>query len=212
MNTLRGDAPNPTFRSIFAGIAAAILLFVAFLNLPILFKSAGAVLGFIPSKIGLIQVVKPEEVTPVDLSTSPSTIVLEQPGDYLLYTNNYDLLVINDAIVEAGSDVWLTIVSEKGDEIPVTLISRGMAVYDTIHANGRPVAMFTIDAPGTYSITHPTRYAIASVVPDYVNGHENWITFLYIAEVALLIYIIWDIRAAVRARRRRSSESEAVVQ
>jgi hypothetical protein len=205
MNTLRGEAPPPTFRSIFAGIAAAILLLFAFLNLPTLFKSAGAVLGFIPSKIGLIQVVRPADVLPIDLSVSPSAIVLAKPGNYLLYTDNYDLLVINDAIVEADSKSWLRIESQNNEEIPVTLISRGMAIYDSIHARGRPVAMFTIDAPGTYSMIHPTRYATASVVPNYTSGNENWITFLYVAQVALLIYIIWDIRAAIRARKQKAS-------
>lgn len=204
MNTLRGEAPPPTFRSMFAGIAAAILLFLAFLNLPFLFKSAGAVLGFIPGKIGLIQVVKPEEVIAIDLSLSPSTIVLAQPGNYVLYTDNYDLLVINDAIVEADSESWLRIQAENNEEIPVTLISRGMAIYDSIHARGRPVATFTVESPGTYSMIHPTRYATASVIPNYTSGRENWITFLYIAQVALLIYIIWDIRAALRARKQKA--------
>ena len=206
MTTLDGEAPAPTFRSILAGIAAAILVFMAFFNLPILFKSVGAVLGFVPDKLGLIHTVHADEVIEVDLSVSPSSIAIPKPGDYVLYTGNYDLLVINDAVVEAQSDGWLTMKSENGDSIPVRFISRAMAWYDTIYAKGRPVATFSIEAPGTYTITHPTRHDAASIVPNYVSGRENLITFIYLVEVAILVFIVWDIRGAIRERRRRARE------
>ena len=206
MTTLDGDAPQPTFRSILAGIAAGILLLLAFFNLSTLFKSLGAVLGFLPDQIGLIQVVHPEEVMTVDMSVSPSTINFTEPGDYLVYTNNYDLLVINDAVVEAQSDGWLTIESESEERIPVQFISRGMALYDTIYAKGRPVARFTIESPGSYHILHPTRYDTANIVPNYISGRENWITFIYLAELAIIIWIVWDIRGAIRERRKKMGE------
>ena len=154
----------------------------------------------------MIQVVHPEEVITVDMSVSPSTINLTEPGDYLVYTNNYDLLVINDAVVEAQSDGWLTIESESEEQIPVQFISRGMALYDTIYAKGRPVARFTIESPGSYVILHPTRYDTASIVPNYISGRENWITFIYLAELAIIIWIIWDIRGAIRERRKKMRE------
>jgi hypothetical protein len=203
MTTLDGEAPQPTFRSILAGIAAGILLLLAFLNLSTLFKSLGAVLGFLPDTVGLIQVVHPEEVITVDMSVSPSSINFTKPGDYLLYTNNYDLLVINDAVVEAQSDGWLTIESESEEPIPVQFISRGMALYDTIYAKGRPVARFTIESPGTYIILHPTRYDTASIVPNYISGQENWITFIYLAELVIIGWIFWDILGAIRERRKK---------
>jgi hypothetical protein len=206
MTVLDGEAPSPSIRSIVAGIAAAVLLFLAIFNLPLLVKSLGAVLGFLPSKIGLIQVVQPHEVLTVDISRSPSLVNITKPGDYLLYTNNYDLLVINDAVVEAESKPWLTIEAENEEEIPVHLISRGMAWYDTIHAKGRPVATFHIESPGEYVITHPTRYDTASIVPNYTVGHEKWITFIYLAELAIVIFILWDVRGAVRERRRKARE------
>jgi hypothetical protein len=203
MTILQGEAPPPSFRSIFAGIAAAILLLLAFLNLPVLVKYAGAVLAFIPSKIGLIQVVRPEEIMPVDMSISPTSVTLTKPGNYALYTDNYDLLVINDAVVEAHKDPWVKIELENKKEIQVDLVSRGMALYDTVYARGRPVATFTIETPGTYLITHPTRYAIASIVPNYMSGQENWTNFLFIVEVIILVVVIVDIRAALRARKQR---------
>lgn len=209
MTILDGEAPQPTIRSILAGIAAAILLFMAFFNLPLLFKSLGAVLGFLPDKLGLVQVVSSDEVINLDLSVSPSSINFTKPGDYLLYTNNYDLLVINDAVVEAQSDGWLTMESQDETPVPVHFISRGMALYDTIFAKGRPVATFTIASPGTYLVRHPTRYDTASIVPNYISGRENWIMFIYIAELAIILWILWDIRGAIRERRRKAREQSA---
>lgn len=206
MTILDGEAPSPTIRSIVAGIAAAVLLFLAFLNLSTLLKSLGAVLGFIPDKIGIIQVVHPAEVIDFDVSVSPSQINFTKSGDYLLYTNNYDLLVINDAVVEAEADPWLTIESENEDSIPVQLISRGMAWYDTIYAKGRPVAAFHIESPGTYIMLHPTRYGTASIVPNYTAGRENLVSFIYIAELTIIVWIIWDVRGAIRERRRKARE------
>jgi hypothetical protein len=207
MTTLDGEAPQPTFRSILAGIAAAVLLLLAIFNIPLLVKSLGAVLGFLPSKVGLIQTVQPGDVMTVDISVSPSTINITKSGDYLIYTRNYDLLVINDAVVEAESEPWLKIESQDEQEIPVHLISRGLGWYDTIYAKGRPVATFHIDAPGTYLITHPTRYDTASIVPDYTTGRESSIRFIYLAELAIVIFLVWDIRGAIRERRRKAREA-----
>jgi len=206
MSGFEGSSPSPTFRSIFGGIALALLLLLAFFNLPILVKAVGAVLAFIPGKIGLMHVVQPEEVIPIDMSTSPSPITFTKSDNYAFYTDNYDLLVINDAVVEAGSKPWLTIEADNGESIQVNLVSRGMAFYDTILAKGRPVAIFTIETPGNYLITHPTRPTIASIVPDYTSGAEGWITFLFIAELVIFIIIIRDIWAAVRSRKRKAQE------
>jgi hypothetical protein len=206
MSTIQGEPPSPTFRSIFGGIIVAVLLFLAFMNLSTVLKYAGAVLGFIPGKLGLIQVVKPQEVIPVDVTTSPTVINIPQPGIYMLYTDNYDLLVINDAVVEAGSKPWLKIEGEDGEEIPVRLVERGLAIYDTIWAKGRPVAKFAIAKPGNYSIRHPSRPDEADIVPDYITGHENWIIFLFGLELAALIMIVLDIRRAIRSRRKKLRE------
>jgi len=201
-----GGSPSPTFRSIFGGIALALLLLLAFLNLATLVKIVGAGLAFIPGKIGLMHVVQPEEVISIDMSTSPSPITFTKSGNYAFFTDNYDLLVINDAIVEAGSKPWLKIEADNGKGIQVNLISRGMAFYDTLLAKGRPVAIFTIETPGKYFITHPTRPTIANIVPDYTSGVESWITLLFIAELVIFIIIIRDIRAAVRSRKRKAQK------
>jgi hypothetical protein len=198
---LDGEPPAPTFRSIFAGIAATVLLLLAFLKLPILVKYTGAVFAFIPGKIGLMQVVQPEEVMPIDLSTSPTPITFPRRGNYAFFTDDYDLLVINDAILASGSKPWLKFDAGSGDTIQVNLVSRGMAFYDTVFAKGRPAATFTVESPGTYVMLHPTRPVIASIVPDYTSGNEKAITFVFIAEAVILILAIRDIRSALRSRK-----------
>lgn len=207
MSTLQGEPPSPTCRSIFAGIAGVVLLILAFFKLPTLVKYTGAVLAFIPSKVGLMQVVRPEEVIPVDMSTSPTSITFTQPGNYILYTDNYDLLVINDAVVEAGAKPWLKIEAESGDSIQIDLVSRGMAFYDTVLAEGRPVAAFTIETPGTYLMIHPTRpLEVDKIVPNYTSGHESLITIIFIVELVILVIAIRDIRAAIRSRKIKPRE------
>jgi len=203
MSILQGEPPSPTFRSIFGGIALGIVLLLAFFNLPVLVKYTGAVLTFIPGKLGLIQVVKSNEVISVDFAASPTTIAFKKPGNYALYTDNYDLLIIHDAIVESGGKAWLKIETEIGENIDIKLISRGMAFYDTLLAKGRPVAIFTIAKPGAYIMKHPTRPTTAYVVPDYTSGNENWIKFLLIAELVILVIVIRDIRGALRARKKK---------
>lgn len=206
MSILQGAPPPPTFRSIFAGFSLGILLLLAFFNLPVLFKYTGAVLTFIPAKLGLIQVVRSQDVMPVDITTSPTSIAFEKPGDYVLYTDNYDLLVINDAVVEAGEKAWFKIETEDAESIDVTLVSRGMAIYDTPLAKGRPVALFKITNPGTYIWTHPSRPTLAYIVPDYTSGKENWITFLIIAELVVLVIVVRDIRGFIRSRKKNKPD------
>jgi len=201
MSVLQGEPPSPKFRSIFGGIALGILLLLAFLNLPILVKYTGAALTFLPGKLGLMQVVKSGEVLPVDMTTSPTAITFTKPGNYLLYTDNYDLLVINDAIAQQKEKAWFKIDTKDGESIKITLLSRAMAIYDTPLAKGRPVALFTITSPGNYIMTHPARPTFAYIVPDYTSGRENWITFLILAEVVFLFIVIRDIRGAIRSRK-----------
>jgi hypothetical protein len=102
------------------------------------------------------------------MSTSPTPITFTRQGNYAFFTDNYDLLVINDAILASGSKPWLNIETGSGDNIHINLVSRGMAFYDTVFAKGRPAATFIVVSPGTYVMSHPTRPVIASIVPYLV--------------------------------------------
>ena len=186
-----GLPPQPTCRSIFGGIALFVILLVAVLNTPILFKYVGAGLTFIPSHLGLFQVVSRAEVMPVDIHSSPTSITFTKPGGYLLYTDDYDLQVVNDAIIASKGKPWINMQSESGQPVQVELIDRGLAIYDTPLASGRPVAKFEIISPGVYTMEHPRKPINIYIVPDYVSGKEGKIIFFICLEIGLVVLVIW---------------------
>lgn len=186
-----GLPPQPTFRSIIGGIALLAVLILAFLNIGKIFKFIGATLTFIPSHLGLFQVVSRNEIMPVDIHSTPTLITFTKLGRYLLYTDDYDLLVVNDSIIAVKGKPWIVIQSESGEPVQVSLIERGMAIYDTPLARGRPVASFEIVHPGVYTMAHPRRPINIYIVPDYLSGQEGKITFFICLEIVIIVLAIW---------------------
>jgi hypothetical protein len=168
-----------------------VLLCTAFFALPNLVKWGGAVFTFLPAQLGLIDVVAPAEVRPVHMGQNPTAITFDQPGKFALFTQNFDLLVINDAVVAAHSKPWIKVVASDGREVPVTLVERGMSFFDTPFAKGRPVALFEITEPGTYNMRHPTRDDFTYIVPDYTFGREGWIIFWMLLQLAIVAAGAW---------------------
>jgi hypothetical protein len=202
-----GLPKQPTIGSILAGIGLFILVFLAFLRLSDVVKYSGAALMYLPAKAGLIDMVMPQDVIPVPLAQNPSSLSIPSPGQYLLYLNNYDLLVIHDAVVAGNAKPWIKIQSEELDtEVNLMLLDRGLAWYDTPFAPGRPVVTFYIDQPGTYSVVHPARPDIANVVPDTITGKESQIAFWVLAEVALFGGVIY-----YSARKRTASGRQQII-
>jgi hypothetical protein len=76
-------------------------------------------------------------------------------------------------------------------ELPITLVERGMAFFDTPFASGRPVALFEIKQPGTYEMFHPTRDDFTYIVPDYTFGREGWIVFWMLLQVVIVAVGLW---------------------
>lgn len=204
---MTGLPKQPTCLSIGLGISLFVLLFLAFLRIPDVVKFAGAGLMYVPAKIGLIDMVTPRDVIPMSLAENPSSIMFPSPGRYIMYINNYDLLVVHDAVVEGNSHPWINIRSESLDtEVAVTLIGRGLAWYDTPFAPGRPVISFEIDQPGVYQFTHPTRPDVAHIVPDTLTGQESRITFWVLVEIALISgIVIYIVRKRTASRRQLRS-------
>lgn len=202
-----GLPKQPTIGSIVLGIGLFIVALLAFLRLPDVVKYTGTALMYVPAKIGLIHMVMPRDVIPMSLAENPSSVTISSPGRYILYVNNYDLLVIHDAVVEGNSHSWITIQSENlGTEVAITLIKRGLAWYDTPFAPGRPVISFEIDQPGTYQFAHPARPDIAHIVPDTLTGRESRITFWVLTEIALIGgVIIYIVRKRTTSRRQLRS-------
>ena len=207
-----GLPKQPTIGSILAGIGLVVLAFLAFLRLPDVVKFSGAVLMFAPARLGLIDMVTPKDVIAFPLTENPSTITIPSPGRYLLYVNNYELLVVHDAVVEGNSDPWIKIQPENLDsQVELSLIGRGLAWYDTPFVPGRPVVTFHIDRPGTYRIVHPVRPDIANIVPDTITGKESWITFWVLVELILIggaVYFSVRKRSATRRRQRLKLQAE----
>jgi hypothetical protein len=198
----QGHPPAPAIRNIVAGILLATLLCFTFFSLPSLVKYTGAVLTFLPTQLGLMDVVSPDEVMSVDMSASPTAVSFKKPGKYSLFTDNYDLLVVNDAIAAARGKPWFSLTSASEHEIGVTLVERGMALYDTPFAKGRPVAHFEIAERGIYSMIHPARPDHVYIVPDYTFGQEAWIVTLMSLQGLILAYILGRWWKARQARRK----------
>ena len=201
-----GLPKQPSFGSILLGITLFVIALVAFLRLPDVVKYTGAALMYVPAKLGLTDMVMPKDVIPLPLEENPSLATIPSPGRYILYLNNYDLLVVHDAVVAGNSKPWIRIQPENLDtDLNVTLIGRGLTWYDTPFARGRPVVAFKINQPGTYRFIHPARPDTAYIVPDTLTGQESRITFWVLAEIALIggvtFYIIRKRTAAGREQR-----------
>lgn len=196
----QGLPPKPTCLSIVGGILMAGTILAAFALLPSLAKWVGAALAFLPSRVGLMQVVMPSEVLKLDFSASPTAVVFARPGNYALFTSNLDLLTINDAVLTAKAKPWFRLTRENGDQVDVTLVERGLALYDTPLAQGRPVAVFSVRRAGMYTLTHPTRPDVVYIVPDYTSGREGRITTYMLLEATALGAGLYFLRRRLRKR------------
>ncbi|MFZ5821243.1 MAG: hypothetical protein ACOYYJ_15210 [Chloroflexota bacterium] len=203
----------PTIRSILLGIALLALVILAFLRMPDVVKYTGAALMFVPAKLGLIEMVEPQQVIRLSLAENPSSVMIPAPGRYALYTDNYDLLVVHDAVVAGHSTPWIKIHSQDlGGQVEVTLVERGLAWYDTPFARGRPVVLFEIEQGGVYQFTHPTRPDSAYIVPDVLTGKESGITLTVLAEIGLaggLVFFIVNRRTRPRRLRQKEVQDQA---
>ena len=203
---MSGLPKPPTFSSIILGIALFVIALLAFLRISDVVKFSGTALMYVPAKLGLIDMVMPKDVIPLPLNENPSLITIPSPGRYVMYLNNYDLLIVHDAVAEKDSDPWMKLQSEElGTQVNLTLFDRGLAWYDTPFAPGRPVVTFTIEQPGTYQFTHPARQDYMYLLPDVVTGKESQITFWVLVEVALIggavFYIFRKRSAPIRGKR-----------
>jgi hypothetical protein len=199
---MSSEPPPPSFRAILFGIGIVIVAVMLLCALGDVLKTVGSPFLFIPGALGIIQTVGPEDVRTVQLASSPTAVRLMQPGLYAVYTDDGDLLSITDALINSSRNPWLKVKAlDNGEQIPAVLIDRGLRVYDTPYAKGRPVINFAITRPGVYELTHPRRNIAVSIVPDYTTGREVLLTFIYLLQIGLLVGI-----AVFYWRRRRWEE------
>jgi hypothetical protein len=154
-------------------------------------KIAGSPFLIIPSLLGIVQRVVPEDVRTVKMSDSSTTEYFPQPGLYAVYVDDSDLLSISDSLMNANRNPWLKVKAvNTGEQVPAHFIDRGLQLYDTPYAKGRPVINFAITRPGDYELSYPRRNLSISIVPDYTSGHETLLTLLYVGQIVLLAGII----------------------
>ena len=189
-----------------------VVLIFAFINLGAVVKFVGAGFMFIPSALGIVQRVSPQEVFVYDLSKSPTMVGISQPGRYAVYAYDYDLLTILDQLEQSGAAPWISLKSETtGEPVPVTFVSRGMRPYDTYLAKGRPVLSFVITRPGVYVMLHPAKQSTISIVRDYVTGHERALMLAYLVQIGLVVVpvgVVFLRRYLARREARRTSQRE----
>jgi hypothetical protein len=202
---MSGEPSAPTFRAMLVGIVIVIIAMMLVCALGDVLKIAGSPFLFIPGALGMVQTVGPEDVRTVQMADSPTIVRLMQPGLYAVYIDDTDLLAITDSLINANGNPWLKVKAlDNGEKIPAALIDRGLRLYDTPYARGRPVVNFAITRPGAYELTHPRRNITMSIVPDYSTGRETLFTLIYLVQIALVAGIVvffW--------RRRTRTEREA---
>ena len=188
---MSGEPRSPTFRAMLAGIIIVIIAMMLVCALGDVLKIVGAPFLFVPGTLGIIQTVGPEDVRTVEMADSPTIVRLLRPGLYAAYVDDLDLLTITDSLINANGKPWLKVKAlDNGEQIPATFIERGLRLYDTPYAKGRPVINFAVDRPGAYELTHPRRKITMSIVPDYTTGRETLVTLIYLVQIALVAGIV----------------------
>ena len=193
----------PSFRNIIIANVIFLVLLGSLCTFPSTVKRVGDVFLYIPSQLGLVQRVMPGEIRTIDLRTaSPALLEITTPGQYAVFADSYELLMINTLSGENAWS-WLDVKSRTTDEpVKVFPVERGIRPYDTPFAEGRPIFVFEINAPGSYEIAYLTRYAFISIVPDYTTGKEQVIVLAYVLQIAILL-APWGIAYYRRYQRQR---------
>ena len=165
----------PRIRNIILGILILAFGIMLVGNLGEIVKWSGYVLITPLNKLGLLNLVSKAEITPIDLSIPKQEVEFGIPGCYALYTSNLDLLTVTDAVLEDKGNPWLKINNPNHQaKVNVGFVRRGLMVYDTPFAEGRPIYTFEIPSSGSYLIENITRPgAVGYFVRDYVTGNEK---------------------------------------
>jgi hypothetical protein len=197
----------PRILAIAGGVIISIILLIAFLTSAQVVKSFGNIFLFLPDKLGILQTVTKAEIAEIKMSNPPTNLYFENAGLYTVYTVDYDLLIINDEIAKHKLDPWLKITEiSSGKPVKVDYVERGLRLYDTPLAKGRPIHTFYIDNPGTYEIGHMTKKVSIYFLPDYMTGNEDLITMSFLGQLVILLGI------AGFFYRRNAKAREAIIQ
>jgi len=203
---------TPKIRDIALGIIAFLILLGLIRTISVWVKAVGMPFLYIPSRLGLVQMVSPGDVQIYPLTTNPKQFDFARAGRYAVFTNDLDLLMITDLMIASDSPPWLTVTSQaSGVAMPVAFVKRGLLPYDTPYAQGRPILTIEISRPGTYLLTHPGKGTLISFVPDYTTGKEGVIVAAYVIQLAVILGVLGAILYP-RYQRRRTAQKTAQLQ
>jgi hypothetical protein len=189
------EAPHqpPRYRNILIGAICFGLLLVLIWQLSAVTKYLGHSLLYLPAQLGVIRQVTLQEVQPVQ-APGWTTITVSDPGPYHVYIDAFDILAQTDADMAGGREPWLLIQGLPSHEpLAVEYVLRGLALYDTPFAAGRPTFAVDITRPGEYRVSARSATALW-LVPDYTTGQERRITLAITVELAVLLVagaLIW---------------------
>jgi hypothetical protein len=202
---------SPTLRNILVGVLIFFVIVLMFSSLDNLVKTIGRVLMIVPSQMGFYPLPSAGEVIPVNLASNPTDLTLIHAGTYQVFADDYDLLNITLLIENSKSSPWLVISSKSsGANIPVNFVHRGLRLYDTPYAAGRPIFSIDIPSPGVYQLSHPSKPANIYFVPDQTSKYSGTILISFVVEVGVLVgLVILYSRSRRQAQNARIREIEA---
>jgi hypothetical protein len=202
---------SPTLRNVLVGVLIFLVVVLVFSSLDNVVKTLGRVLMILPSQMGFYPLPSADEVVPVNLVSNPTSLTFIHAGTYQIFADDYDLLNITLQIENSQGSPWLVVRSEaSGDKIPVSFVHRGLRLYDTPYAAGRPIFSIDIPSPGEYQLSHPTRPASIYFVPDQTSKYAGTILISFVVEIALLAgLVLIYFRSRHRAQNARIREIEA---
>jgi hypothetical protein len=207
---------RPRFRALLGGAIAFGLLLALLWQSSAVTKYLGFSLLYLPAQLGIVRQATPQEVLQVQ-AAGWATLRVATPGPYHVYLDSYELLGQTDADLAMGKRPWLLIQAAPSYEpLAVEYVRRGLRLYDTPFAGGRPAFSVTITHPGEYRVS-ARKAAALWLVPDYTSGHETRITLAIIAELAAVVLVsscirYWshrEHRAARRVQEQREDQRQA---
>jgi hypothetical protein len=193
------------------GVLIFFVVVLVFSSLDNVVKTLGRILMIVPSQMGFYPLSSADEVVPVNLASNPTSLTFIHAGTYQIFADDYDLLNITLQIENSQGSSWLVVKSEpSGENIPVSFVHRGLRLYDTPYAAGRPIFSIVIPSPGEYQLSHPSRPASIYFVPDQTSKYAGTILISFVVEIALLVGLVSIyLRSRHRMQNARIREIEA---
>jgi hypothetical protein len=186
---LNRDYQPPRIRNIVIACVIFLVLLGMIWTLRSSIKQLGDIFLYLPSQLGLVERVAPEEIRIIDLNIgSPTSLEITRPGRYIVFTDDYYLLLDN-ARSRGYDGVQLEVTARTtGEPVNVVPVVRGVRPYDTPLAEGRPIFAFEVTTPDNYEITLPALYNTSvAIVPDYTTGKEPIIVLAFIVQLVFLL-------------------------